>query len=328
MTFFTDLLYLIVLVAGGLFFYYKIINIGEFTAYLLYISMFLNPIRRFISLFQQLQEGMTGFKRFCETMDAATEEETGTVELTDVRGDIRFDKATFSYVGDDEHTVIRNLDLDIEAGKTLALVGPSGGGKTTLCNLIPRFYELGSGRITIDGFDLRDITRDSLRQNIGIVSQDVFLFNGTVRENIAYGNLDASDDEIIAAAKKANIHDYVMTLENGYDTNVGERGIKLSGGQKQRISIARVFLKNPSILILDEATSALDNATEMLIQKSLDELSKGRTVIVVAHRLSTVKNADEIVVIDSTGIAERGTHSELIEKENGIYKDLYSYQFR
>ena len=328
MTFFTDFLYLVVLVAGGLFFYYRAIDIGEFTAYLLYISMFLNPIRRFISLFQQLQEGMTGFRRFCETMDAAIEEETGKTELKDVRGEIRFEKATFSYVADGSNTVIRDLDLDIHEGKTLALVGPSGGGKTTVCNLIPRFYELGSGRITVDGIDIRELTRDSLRKNIGIVSQDVFLFNGTVRENIAYGDLDATDEQIIEAAKKANIHDYVMTLENGYDTNVGERGIKLSGGQKQRISIARVFLKNPSILILDEATSALDNATEMLIQKSLDELSRGRTVIVVAHRLSTVKNADEIVVIDKTGIAERGTHEQLLEKESGIYKDLYSYQFR
>ena len=328
MTFFTDFLYLVVLVAGGLFFYYKMIDIGEFTAYLLYIGMFLNPIRRFISLFQQLQEGMTGFKRFCETMDTEAEKETGSTELENVRGEIRFEKATFSYLGDDEHTVIKELDLDIEQGKTLALVGPSGGGKTTICNLIPRFYELGGGKITIDGHDVTELTRDSLRKNIGIVSQDVFLFNGTVRENIAYGNLDATDEEIIEAAKKANIHDYVMTLDKGYDTNVGERGIKLSGGQKQRISIARVFLKNPSILILDEATSALDNATEMLIQKSLDELARGRTVIVVAHRLSTVKNADEIVVIDKTGIAEKGTHETLMQKQSGIYKDLYSYQFR
>lgn len=328
MTFFTDFLYLVVLVAGGIFFYYGRIDIGEFTAYLLYIGMFLNPIRRFISLFQQLQEGMTGFKRFCEIMDTAEESETGTRELETVRGDIRFENATFSYRGDGEHAVIRDLDLDIAAGKTLALVGPSGGGKTTICNLIPRFYELGNGRITLDGVDIRELTRESLRRHIGIVSQDVFLFNGTVRENIAYGDLDATDEQIIAAAKKANIHDYIMTLEKGYDTSVGERGIKLSGGQKQRISIARVFLKNPSVLILDEATSALDNATEMLIQKSLDELAHGRTVVVVAHRLSTVKNADEIVVIDGDGIAERGTHDQLIAKPDGIYKDLHSYQFR
>ena len=328
MTFFMDFLYLVVLVAGGLFFYHGIIDIGEFTAYLLYISMFLNPIRRFVSLFEQLQEGMTGFKRYCEIMDACEEEETGTLEPETVRGDICFKNATFSYRRNDENTVIKDLNLDIQAGKTLALVGPSGGGKTTVCNLIPRFYELGEGAITLDGTDIRDIKRESLRKHIGIVSQDVFLFNGTIRENIAYGKLDATDDEITEAAKKANIHDYVMTLEDGYNTNVGERGVKLSGGQKQRISIARVFLKNPSILILDEATSALDNTTEMLIQRSLDELSKGRTVIVVAHRLSTVKNADEIVVIDSNGIAERGTHDQLIATPDSIYKKLYNYQFR
>jgi len=328
MTFFMDFLYLVVLVAGGLFFYHGIIDIGEFTAYLLYISMFLNPIRRFVSLFEQLQEGMTGFKRYCEIMDACEEEETGTLEPETVRGDICFKNATFSYRGNDENTVIKDLNLDIQAGKTLALVGPSGGGKTTVCNLIPRFYELGEGSITLDGIDIRNIKRESLRKHIGIVSQDVFLFNGTIRENIAYGKLDATDEEITEAAKKANIHDYVMTLEDGYNTNVGERGVKLSGGQKQRISIARVFLKNPSILILDEATSALDNTTEMLIQRSLDELSKGRTVIVVAHRLSTVKNADEIVVIDSNGIAERGTHDQLIATPDSIYKNLYNYQFR
>ncbi len=328
MTFFTDFLYLVVLVAGGLFFYNNIIDIGEFTAYLLYISMFLNPIRRFVSLFEQLQEGMTGFKRFCEIMDMPEEAETGKTELASVSGDIVFENATFSYTGHENNEVIQNLNLNIEAGKTLALVGPSGGGKTTICNLIPRFYELGSGRITLDGHDITTLSRQSLRKHIGIVSQDVFLFNGTVRENIAYGDLDASDEQIIEAAKKANIHDYIMTLEKGYDTNVGERGIKLSGGQKQRISIARVFLKNPSVLILDEATSALDNTTEMLIQNALDELSHGRTVIVVAHRLSTVKNADEIVVIDSTGIAERGTHDALLAKQDGIYKNLYSYQFR
>ncbi len=328
MTFFTDFLYLVVLVAGGLFFYHGTIDIGEFTAYLLYISMFLNPIRRFVSLFEQMQEGMTGFKRYCELMDMSEEAETGKIAIESVKGDIEFENATFSYKGDSDSNIITNLNLKIEAGKTLALVGPSGGGKTTICNLIPRFYELGDGKITLDGHDITELSRESLRGHIGIVSQDVFLFNGTVRENIAYGNLDATDEEIIEAAKKANIHDYIMTLDDGYNTNVGERGIKLSGGQKQRISIARVFLKNPSVLILDEATSALDNTTEMLIQASLDELSRGRTVIVVAHRLSTVKNADEIVVIDSTGIAERGTHDELLSKADGIYKNLYSYQFR
>jgi ATP-binding cassette subfamily B protein len=265
-------------------------------------------------------------------MDIPVEEEKpGALILDNVKGGISFNNVTFGYHGDngdDGRKVIKSLSLDIRPGETLALVGPSGGGKTTLCNLIPRFYEIESGSISIDGNDIRDLTRYSLRRSIGIVSQDVFLFNGTVRDNIAYGDLDATDAMIEEAAKKANIHEYIMSLPKGYDTNVGERGIKLSGGQKQRISISRVFLKNPAILILDEATSALDNATEMMVQSSLEELSKGRTVIVVAHRLSTVRNADEIVVVDSDGIIERGTHDELLKKEDGAYKKLYSYQFR
>lgn len=329
MTFFSDFLYLVVLVSGGFFFYFNKIDIGEFAAYLLYISMVLNPINRFISLFEQMQEGMTGFKRFIEIMDYPEEKDSpDAVNIESAEGNIEFENVGFSYEGEAENEVISNLCLSVKAGKTVALVGPSGGGKTTLCHLIPRFYEINSGRIKLDGRDIRDITRYSLRQNIGIVSQDVFLFNGTIRENIAYGKLDASDEEIIETAKKANIHDYIMSLKDGYDTGVGERGVKLSGGQKQRISIARIFLKNPSVLILDEATSALDNATEMLIQQSLDKLAQGRTVIVVAHRLSTVKNADEIIVINRDGIAEKGTHDMLMEKEGGIYKNLYSYQFR
>ncbi len=329
MTFFSDFLYLIVLVSGGFFFYFGKIDIGEFAAYLLYISMVLNPINRFISLFEQMQEGMTGFKRFIEIMDYPEEKDRpNTVNIESSEGNIEFENVGFSYEGENENEIISNLCLSVKAGKTVALVGPSGGGKTTLCHLIPRFYEINSGRITLDGRDIRDITRYSLRQNIGIVSQDVFLFNGTIRENIAYGKLDANDEEIIEAAKKANIHDYIMSLKDGYNTGVGERGVKLSGGQKQRISIARIFLKNPSVLILDEATSALDNATEMMIQQSLDKLAQGRTVIVVAHRLSTVKNADEIVVINRDGIAEKGTHEMLMKKEDGIYKNLYSYQFR
>ena len=219
------------------------------------------------------------------------------------------------------------MTLNIEKGRTLALVGPSGSGKTTLCHLIPRFYDIDAGKITIDGIDITHMSRYALRKNIGMVAQDVFLFNGTIKENIAYGNLDATDEEIMDAAKKANIHDYILTLEHGYDTQVGERGIKLSGGQKQRISIARVFLKNPPILILDEATSALDNSTEMLIQQSLEELGKGRTSIIVAHRLSTIKNADEIIVLTNKGIQERGTHKELLEA-GGMYASLYQYQFR
>lgn len=331
MTLFNDLLYLVVLLAGGLFFYYKRISIGDFTKYILFITMFLKPINRLVSIFEQLQNGMTGFQRFVEIMDQKDETDTGTIRAETLKGDIAFDHVSFRYENSDaadaESKVIHDLSLRIAPGKTVALVGPSGGGKTTICNLIPRFYEADAGVISIDGIDIRDLTRESLRRNIGIVAQDVFLFNGTIRENIAYGNLDATEEEIIEAAKKAHIHDYIMTLEHGYETGVGERGVKLSGGQKQRISIARVFLKNPSILILDEATSALDNATEMLIQQALNDLSKGRTCIVVAHRLSTIRNADEIIVLTRDGIAERGTHAELIAA-GGIYAGLYQYQFR
>ena len=331
MTLFNDLLYLIVLVAGGLFFFYGRISIGDFTKYILFITMFLKPINRLVNIFEQLQNGMTGFQRFVEIMDQKDETDTGTIEADALRGSIVFDHVSFRYENSDardvESKVIHDLSMRIEPGKTVALVGPSGGGKTTICNLIPRFYETDEGTISIDGVDIRDLTRESLRRNIGIVAQDVFLFNGSIRENIAYGNLDATDEEIVEAAKKAHIHDYIMTLDHGYDTGVGERGVKLSGGQKQRISIARVFLKNPSILILDEATSALDNATEMLIQQALNDLSHGRTCIVVAHRLSTIKNADEIIVLTKDGITERGTHEELIAA-GGMYAKLYQYQFR
>ncbi len=332
MTFFSDVLYLTVIFAGGLFFYRGIIDIGEFTAFFLYITMFLDPIKRFVSLFEQFQEGMTGFTRFAEIMATEPEKEAvNAVELTDPKGEICFDNVTFSYNTDDtkeSRNVINSLSLTVPHGKTVALVGPSGGGKTTVCNLIPRFYEISDGTITFDGIDITKLSRKSLRSAVGVVSQDVFLFNGTIRENIAYGTPDATDEDIIKAAKCANIHEHVMTLPDGYNTNVGERGIKLSGGQKQRISIARVFLRNPPVLILDEATSALDNETEMLVQASLDELTKGRTVLVVAHRLSTVKNADEIIVLDKNGISETGSHEELMKNENGIYKKLYSYQFR
>ncbi len=333
MTFFTDLLYLAALVAGGIFFYNYYdnpngafsIDIGDYAAFILYMAMLLKPINRFISLFEQLQNGMTGFARFREIMETQPESESeNAIDLENVNGDIEFNNVSFSYpTGDTGKGVLKNLSLKINKGKTVALVGPSGGGKTTLCNLIPRFYELDEGVISIDGKDITTLTRQSLRKNIGMVAQDVFLFSGTVRDNIAYGNLDATDEEIIEAAKMANIHDYVMSLEKGYDTIVGERGINLSGGQKQRISIARVFLKNPPILILDEATSALDNVTEMQIQASLEELAKGRTVIVVAHRLSTIQNADEILVMTADGIAERGTHSQLLEK-GGIYAGLHN----
>ncbi len=328
MTLLQDILYLVIVLVGGIFLYNGEISAADFTAFLLYVSMFLNPIQRFVALFQQLQEGMSGFSRFCEIMKAEDEVDDGEVVIDDIKGDLSFENVTFSYSTESgAATIIDNLSLKINAGKTLALVGPSGGGKSTLCNLIPRLYNVDEGRITLDGTDIRDITLNSLRRNIGIVSQTVFLFDGTIRENIAYGAGDVSDEEVILAAKKANIHEYISTLKDGYDTQVGERGVKLSGGQRQRVAIARVFLKNPKLLILDEATSALDNATEMQIQASLEELSKGRTVIVVAHRLSTVKNADEIVVLDKNGIVERGTHTELISN-GGEYKKLYEYQFR
>ena len=343
MNFFTDVLYLVVLVAGGLFYFYGKIDIGEFAAYLLYIRLFLDPIKLFVTLFEQLQEGMTGFRRFCEIMDVPPEEDSPDAEtLGNVRGDIVFDDVSFSYgvqesmlqsdlqkkeEAPERHSVIRHLKLHIAAGTTVALVGPSGGGKTTICNLIPRFYEPNSGTITIDGQNITHFTRCSLRKNIGIVSQDVFLFTGTIRENIAYGKPDATDAEIQQAAKLANIHEYIQTLPNGYETEVGERGVKLSGGQKQRISIARVFLKNPPILILDEATSVLDNATEMQIQQSLQSLSRGRTTIVVAHRLSTVREADNIVVLTENGIEQQGNHETLCHA-GGLYEELYRYQLR
>lgn len=332
MNFLIDFLYFTVLLAGGLFYYYGIINIGDFTAYILYIAMIISPIRTFVSIFETIQNGMTGFTRFQEVMQVQEEKESETCQnLTDVKGQISFKDVSFQYENTDikngHQNVIEHLSMEIKPGKTMAIVGPSGSGKTTLCHLIPRFYEIQAGEIDIDGTNINNISRLSLRQNIGIVAQEVFLFAGTIKENIAYGDLDATDEQIIEAAKKANIHEFVMSLEDGYDTYVGERGIKLSGGQKQRISIARLFLKNPPILILDEATSALDNMTEMQIQESLEELSKGRTRLVVAHRLSTVKNADEILVLTQDGIKERGTHEELMDL-NGIYANLYQYQFR
>lgn len=328
MNFFMDFLYFAVLLAGGLFFYYNKINAGEFTAFVLYITTLISPIRTLVSIYEQIQDGMTGFKRFCDIMDAEPEQENVNALNPDIlRGEIEFDNVTFGYGSDEGRSVISGFSMKIPAGKTIALVGPSGGGKTTICHLIPRFYEVDSGTITVDGYPVKDLNRSVLRKNIGIVQQDVFLFNGTIRENIAYGDFSASEEQIIEVAKKANIHDYIMGLPDGYDTNVGERGVKLSGGQKQRVSIARAFLKNPPVLILDEATSALDNATEMLIQDALAHLSEGRTTLVVAHRLSTVKNADEIIVVTPEGIAERGTHEQLIA-QNGMYKELYEYQFK
>ncbi len=322
MGFFSDFLYLLVLAAGGLFFYYGIIDIGEFAAFLLYITMFLKPINRLVSLFEQIQNGMTGFERFCAIMDEPEEQDDpSAVDAGVLKGDIEFKNISFAYPLNENKLVINNLSLSIPQGKTVALVGQSGGGKTTLCHLIPRFYELGKGQIFVDDKDITQYTRDSLRRNIGMVAQDVFLFNGTVAENIAYGKAGATQAEIEQAAKAASIHDYIMTLPDGYSTNVGERGVKLSGGQKQRISIARVFLKDPPILILDEATSALDNATEREISRSLAKLCKGRTCLIVAHRLSTVRNADEIIVLDDTGVRERGNHQTLMAAD-GIYAAL------
>lgn len=324
--FIIDFLNVVVIVAGGLYTYYGYINYGDLVAYMLFINMFIDPIKKLINFVEQFQNGMTGFTRFCEIIDEDIEEESKhPVTLTDVEGEIVFKDVNFTY--SDGKEVLHDVNLTVHPGEKIALVGPSGGGKTTICHLIPHFYPLESGEITIDGTSISQISFESLRKNIGIVQQDVFLFSGTIRDNIAYGDLSASDEEIVEAAKKANIHDYVMTLEHGYQTNIGERGIKLSGGQKQRLSIARVFLKNPAILILDEATSALDNTTEVLIQKALDELCKGRTTLVVAHRLSTIKNADEIVVITKGSIYEKGTHRSLL-RQDGLYKKLYDSQFK
>ena len=332
MTFFTDFLYLIALISGGIFYSKGIIDEPSFTAYILYTTNVITPIRTIVNIFEQIQNGMTGFARFMEILNCPIEKDSeNAITLEEFKDEIKFNDVSFSYLesteDNDTNMVLSHISFNVKKGSTVALVGPSGGGKTTICHLLPRFYELNDGSITIDGIDIREITRLSLRQNIGIVQQDVFLFAGTIRENIAYGKINATDEEILVAAKRANIYDFIQSMPDGLDTYVGERGVKLSGGQKQRISIARAFLKNPPVLILDEATSALDNVTEMQIQQALDELSKGRTTLVVAHRLSTVKNADNIIVIDKTGIIEEGNHDELI-KLNGVYANLYQYQFK
>lgn len=324
--FLTAMMNVIILAGGGYCVYAGVITVGDMVAYMLFINMFVTPIKKLIQFVEMFQNAITGYVRFEELMNVQPEkEDEHAQELTDVKGEITFDNVTFQY--NEGKEVLSNISLTFPQGKMVAIVGPSGGGKTTLCHLIPRFYEISSGSISVDGHDIRTVTRSSLRQKIGIVQQDVFLFTGTIFDNISYGKLGASREEVIEAAKKANIHDYIMSLPEGYETFVGERGVKLSGGQKQRISIARVFLKNPPILVLDEATSALDNVTENYIQDSLDELCKNRTTIVVAHRLSTIKHADEIIVMDRDGIQERGTHAQLLEKENGIYKELYEAQF-
>lgn len=320
--FLVDILELVALIAAGYFTFKDFITVGDFVAYVLYVKMFIQPIRKLINFTEQLQNGMSGFHRFDELLNTEIEKQsTNAVELKNVIGNIEIQNLSFRYDESGKY-VFKNFNLSIDAGKTIALVGPSGGGKTTICNLIPRFYDFEEGDIKIDGRSVKDFTLESLRENIGIVSQDVFLFTGTIRDNIIIGNPNATDEQIYDACIKSSIHDFIMSLPEGYNTFVGERGLKLSGGQKQRISIARVFLKNPRIMILDEATSALDNITEREIQLSLEELSKGRTNIVVAHRLSTIQNADEIILINGDGIVERGTHEELI-KTNGIYRHLY-----
>jgi len=327
-SFITDIFNVFILIAGGLFLYNGRITFPEYSAFVVSVSMFITPVTTLIGFMEQFQNGVSGFRRFVEIMDEDPESDTQNArELKDVKGVIEFKNITYSY--DSAKEVLHNVNLKIAQGEKLALVGPSGGGKTTLCHLLPNFYKLedGNGSICIDGKDIKELTLESVRRNIGIVQQDVFLFVGTIRDNIMYGRPDATEEEMFEAAKRANIHDYIMTLENGYDTEIGERGVKLSGGQKQRISIARVFLKDPAILILDEATSALDNTTEVLIQQALDELCKGRTTLVVAHRLSTIRNADEIAVVMEGRITERGTHDELIAA-NGTYKSLYALQFR
>ena len=325
--FLQGLLYITVLVAGGYYVAVGKLKSTDLAVYALYINVVVSPINILVEFLETFQKGFAGFKRFVEIIDTDTEiKDSPDAEiLSYVKGKIEYNNVDFSYDGNSE--ILNNLNLTIEPGKTVALVGASGGGKTTICSLLPRFYDVTGGSIKIDGKDIRSLTQQSLRKAIGIVQQDVYLFGSTFKENIAYGKIGASDEEIIDAAKKANIHDFIMSLPEGYDTNVGERGVRLSGGQRQRISIARVFLKNPKILILDEATSALDNESERYIQNSLDELAKGRTTLVIAHRLSTIVNADKIYVIEKGSVKENGTHKELLEK-NGIYAKYYNMQFK
>lgn len=331
-TFVTDIFNVVLLIAGGfLLFSGKTdnFNFGDYSAFIVSINLFINPVNTLIRFMESFQNGVTGFERFIEILDTPVEaDHPGAVPMPKARGEIELRNVTYSYGdGKESDNVLKNVSLKINEGQTYALVGPSGGGKTTICHLIPHFYDVQQGEILVDGININTITRESLRKNIGIVQQDVYLFNSSFKDNILYGRLDATDDEVIEAAKRANIHEYIMSLPNGYDTIIGERGVKLSGGQKQRLSIARVFLKNPPILILDEATSALDNATEIMIQQALDELCKGRTTLVVAHRLSTIKNADRIAVVSGGEICEEGTHDQLIA-QNGIYAMLHKQQFR
>lgn len=325
-SFFQGLLYTAVLVSGGFFISRGSLNAADLAIYALYIGIFLSPIDVLINFTEEFQKGFSGFRRFLDVVETKPEivDKKDAKPLVNPRGDICYKNVSFRY--DSSSEVLDSISIDIPAGRTVAFVGPSGGGKTTLCSLLPRFYDVTGGQITIDGRDIRDITLKSLRSSIGIVQQDVYMFAGTIRENISYGKPEATQEEIITAAKNANIHDFVMSLEDGYDTYVGERGTRLSGGQKQRIAIARVFLKNPPVLILDEATSALDNESERHIQAALERLARNRTTIVIAHRLSTIRNADEIIVITQNGIQEHGSHDELLSAD-GLYAKYYNMQF-